>query len=79
MFQEHMDLTSHADQEIWPRSGFNASAQVAASEEGSAASPQLQRSLHKAAMAVPPLAWQALTPQLFTLLVQDRVSVSPIP
>ena len=48
--------------------------QVAASEEGISMQPQ--STLQVAIKAVPPLAWQPLTPQLFSLLRQDQVRFS---
>ena len=50
--------------------------QAAASGEADGASPEEQRSLRSAALAVPPLAWQQLTPQLFSLLAQGQVGTS---
>ena len=52
--------------------------QAAASEELSAEAPEAQSRMLRASMAVPPLAWQPLTPQLFSLLAQDKVNtISP--
>lgn len=42
-------------------------------------SPEEQRSLRSAALAVPPLAWQQLTPQLFSLLAQGQVGTTLAP
>ena len=56
-----------------------AASQVAASEEADGASPEEQRLLRSAALAVPPLAWQQLTPQLFSLLAQGQVGTTLAP
>ena len=50
--------------------------QVAVSEEAGSASAEEQRSLHSAALTAPPLTWQQLTPQLFSLLAQGKVGIT---
>lgn len=61
------------------QAGLKLSMYVQASEELSAEAPETQSRMLRAAMAVPPLAWQPLTPQLFSRLAQDKVITFPSP
>ena len=57
-----------------PRPSWVRAVQVAASDKSNPLPPT--STLRMAMRRVPPLAWQPLTPQLFSLLAHDRVRVS---
>jgi hypothetical protein len=53
------------------------SVQAAASKELRAEGTEAQSRMLTVSIAVPPLAWQLLTPQLFSLLAQHEVNTFP--